>query len=204
MYMCILRKTFDINFTYITILHDKRNNLQCTIRTETTFSLLQTYLRQIILSQLYFCASILKLGSMMPPRSRNTKCRVDSATTIFEWLFTWSQLSTRNRCLFSFSSYLSIECNSTMWYLILWEWSQANLSGCCNQRVYDHPPTACQQRSTFADREGYLRTILQKPIVHRHQWNPQIRAVFLQCLLTVLCYWSESQNESRKKKHDQQ
>ncbi len=38
-----------------------------------------TYFLQIILSQLYFCANILREGSMIPPRRRSTKCRVDSA-----------------------------------------------------------------------------------------------------------------------------
>lgn len=37
-----------------------------------------TYLRQIILSQLYFWASCLRDGSMIPPRRRSTRCRVDS------------------------------------------------------------------------------------------------------------------------------
>lgn len=36
------------------------------------------YLRQIILSQLYFWASCRREGSMMPPRRRSTRCRVDS------------------------------------------------------------------------------------------------------------------------------
>lgn len=40
---------------------------------------LNTYLRQIILSQLYFWASCLREGSMMPPRRRSTRWRVDSA-----------------------------------------------------------------------------------------------------------------------------
>jgi len=36
------------------------------------------YLRQIILSQLYFCASMRRDGSMIPPRRRSTRCSVDS------------------------------------------------------------------------------------------------------------------------------
>ena len=38
------------------------------------------YLRQIILSQLYFEARMRRLGSIIPPRRRSTRCRVDSAT----------------------------------------------------------------------------------------------------------------------------
>ena len=38
------------------------------------------YLRQIILSQLYLEARMRRLGSIMPPRRRSTRCRVDSAT----------------------------------------------------------------------------------------------------------------------------
>mgnify|MGYP003685805611 CR=1 FL=1 len=38
----------------------------------------ETYFLQIILSQLYFEAKILKLGSMMPPLNLRTKWRVDS------------------------------------------------------------------------------------------------------------------------------
>ena len=38
----------------------------------------EAYLRQIILSQLYFCASIFMDGSMTPPLSLSTKCNVDS------------------------------------------------------------------------------------------------------------------------------
>lgn len=37
-----------------------------------------SYLRQIILSQLYFWASCLSEGSMIPPRRRRTRWRVDS------------------------------------------------------------------------------------------------------------------------------
>lgn len=37
-------------------------------------------MRQIILSQLYFWASWRREGSMMPPRRRSTRCRVDSET----------------------------------------------------------------------------------------------------------------------------
>jgi len=37
-----------------------------------------SYLRQIILSQLYFCANMRSDGSMIPPRRRSTRCRVDS------------------------------------------------------------------------------------------------------------------------------
>jgi hypothetical protein len=37
-------------------------------------------LRQIILSWLYLRARICREGSMMPPRRRSTKWRVDSAT----------------------------------------------------------------------------------------------------------------------------
>ena len=37
-----------------------------------------THLRQIILSQLYFCASTLIVGSITPPLRRSTKCSVDS------------------------------------------------------------------------------------------------------------------------------
>lgn len=42
------------------------------------FTIFKTYLRQIILSQLYFWASCLSEGSMIPPRRRRTRCRVDS------------------------------------------------------------------------------------------------------------------------------
>lgn len=38
----------------------------------------KTYFLQIILSQLYFCAKRRKLGSITPPRSLNTRWRVDS------------------------------------------------------------------------------------------------------------------------------
>lgn len=38
----------------------------------------QTYFRQIILSWLYFLAKAIREGSMIPPRRRSTKCRVDS------------------------------------------------------------------------------------------------------------------------------
>ena len=38
------------------------------------------YLRQIILSQLYLEARMRRLGSIMPPRRRSTRWRVDSAT----------------------------------------------------------------------------------------------------------------------------
>lgn len=41
-------------------------------------TIFKTYLRQIILSQLYFWASCLSEGSMIPPRRRRTRCRVDS------------------------------------------------------------------------------------------------------------------------------
>ena len=37
-----------------------------------------THLRQIILSWLNFLARICSEGSMMPPRSLSTRCRVDS------------------------------------------------------------------------------------------------------------------------------
>lgn len=40
--------------------------------------MLSAYFLQIILSQLYFEAKILKLGSMMPPLNLSTKWRVDS------------------------------------------------------------------------------------------------------------------------------
>merc|ERR1712106_1149380 len=36
------------------------------------------FLRQIVLSQLYFCARTRSEGSMTPPRRRSTKWRVDS------------------------------------------------------------------------------------------------------------------------------
>lgn len=39
-----------------------------------------THFRQIILSWLYFLARICRDGSIMPPRSRSTRCRVDSAS----------------------------------------------------------------------------------------------------------------------------
>ena len=42
-----------------------------------------TYFLQIILSQLYFCAKIRKLGSITPPRRRNTRWRVDSGEEAF-------------------------------------------------------------------------------------------------------------------------
>lgn len=38
------------------------------------------HFRQIILSQLYFEARALREGSMMPPRRRRTRCRVDSCS----------------------------------------------------------------------------------------------------------------------------
>lgn len=41
-----------------------------------------TYFLQIILSWLYFLASAIREGSIIPPRSRRTRCSVDSATPI--------------------------------------------------------------------------------------------------------------------------
>lgn len=43
----------------------------------------KSYFLQIILSQLYFWANSLKLGSMTPPRRRSTKCKVDSTKKTF-------------------------------------------------------------------------------------------------------------------------
>lgn len=39
-------------------------------------------MRQIILSQLYFWANCRREGSMIPPRRRSTRCRVDSEKEI--------------------------------------------------------------------------------------------------------------------------
>lgn len=43
---------------------------------------IEAYLRQIILSWLYFLANAIKEGSIIPPRSLSTKCKVDSAKKI--------------------------------------------------------------------------------------------------------------------------
>jgi hypothetical protein len=42
-------------------------------------------LRQIIFSWLYFLAKAINEGSMIPPRNRNTKCKVDSALSPMEF-----------------------------------------------------------------------------------------------------------------------
>jgi hypothetical protein len=46
-------------------------------------------LRQIIFSWLYFLAKAINDGSMIPPRKRNTKCKVDSALVSIPYQYSW-------------------------------------------------------------------------------------------------------------------
>lgn len=99
-----------------------------------------TYLRQIILSQLYFWASCLREGSIMPPRRRSTRWRVDSI-----------------------GGQLEINCNQKHSFCVRQRdrssgigSTKCYLSGCCNQTECVHPPTVCQRRSGAADQGGFL------------------------------------------------
>lgn len=70
-------KCFHLNFNLP--LHCNSNTAHEMKLKQTALMICNTYLRQIILSQLYFWASCLSEGSMMPPRRRRTRCRVDSS-----------------------------------------------------------------------------------------------------------------------------
>jgi hypothetical protein len=58
----------------------------------------RAYLRQIIFSWLYFLAKAINEGSMIPPRSRNTKCKVDSAGIPAQPCISTTWNSTRSYC----------------------------------------------------------------------------------------------------------
>ena len=63
----------------------------------------EPYFLQIIFSQLYFEANILKLGSMIPPRSRSTRWRVDSES---KPKFNLSYNQIKSFFIFSHSKYI--------------------------------------------------------------------------------------------------
>lgn len=104
----------------------------------------RSYLRQIIFSQLYFWASCLRDGSMMPPLRRSTRCRVDSDRNHKHQPNTHSNSRCHARergCVFKDSAVFT------------------HLSECCSLKACDRLPTVCQRKSDAAGQAGSLGTI---------------------------------------------